>query len=99
MLCYSETMTRIGVRELRQHASRYLDKVKAGETIEVTERGELVAILVPPTDARSARDRAVGSRRLLPAAAAWRLPVRRAVVAGEDTASDTLAALRDERLG
>ena len=29
------TMERIGVRELRQHASRYLDRVKAGESIEV----------------------------------------------------------------
>lgn len=45
-LCYME---RIGVRELRQNASRYLDRVAAGETIEVTQRGELVARLVPPT--------------------------------------------------
>ena len=36
-------MERIGVRQLRQHASRYLDRVKAGETVEVTERGRLVA--------------------------------------------------------
>jgi prevent-host-death family protein len=92
-------MTRIGVRELRQHASRYLDEVKAGGRVEVTERGELVAILVPPTDARTARDRAVGSGRLVPAAGAWQLPVRRAAVAGEESASDTLEALRDERLG
>ncbi|HVQ99826.1 MAG TPA: type II toxin-antitoxin system prevent-host-death family antitoxin, partial [Mycobacterium sp.] len=40
-------MERIGVRELRQHASRYLDRVKAGESIEVTERGTPVAVLVP----------------------------------------------------
>lgn len=45
-MCYME---RIGVRELRQNASRYLDRVAAGETIEVTQRGELVACLVPPT--------------------------------------------------
>jgi prevent-host-death family protein len=40
-------MERIGVRELRQHASRYLARVRAGETIEVTDRGRLVARLVP----------------------------------------------------
>jgi prevent-host-death family protein len=45
-MCYME---RIGVRELRQNASRYLDRVAGGETIEVTQRGELVARLVPPT--------------------------------------------------
>ncbi|MGH8995261.1 MAG: type II toxin-antitoxin system Phd/YefM family antitoxin [Acidimicrobiales bacterium] len=40
-------MDRIGVRELRQHASRYLVRVAAGETIEVTDRGRPVAMLVP----------------------------------------------------
>lgn len=40
-------MKRIGVRELRQQASKYLQDVKNGETIEVTERGEPVARLVP----------------------------------------------------
>jgi len=40
-------MERIGVRELRQHASRYLARVAAGETIEVTDRGRPVGLLVP----------------------------------------------------
>jgi prevent-host-death family protein len=40
-------MDRIGVRELRQHASRYLERVVAGETLEVTDRGRPVARLVP----------------------------------------------------
>jgi prevent-host-death family protein len=42
-------MDRIGVRELRQHASRYLDRVAHGETLEVTDRGRPVARLVPVT--------------------------------------------------
>jgi prevent-host-death family protein len=37
----------IGVRELRQNLSRYLTRVKAGETFVVTERGRGVARLVP----------------------------------------------------
>ncbi len=40
-------MERIGVRELRQHASRYLARVARGETLEVTDRGRPVAMLVP----------------------------------------------------
>lgn len=40
-------MRTIGVRELRQHASRYLREVERGETIEVTDRGRPVALLTP----------------------------------------------------
>ena len=42
-------MRTIGVRELRQNASRYLEQVAAGETIEITDRGHPVARLVPIT--------------------------------------------------
>jgi prevent-host-death family protein len=42
-------MDRIAVRELRQHASRYLDRVAQGESLEVTDRGRPVARLVPIT--------------------------------------------------
>lgn len=35
------------MRELRQNASRFLDRVSRGETIEVTDRGRPVARLVP----------------------------------------------------
>lgn len=37
----------VGVRELRQNLSKYLDRVKAGEALTVTERGRVVARLVP----------------------------------------------------
>ncbi len=37
----------VGVRELRQNLSRYLERVKHGETLTVTERGHEVARLVP----------------------------------------------------
>jgi prevent-host-death family protein len=40
-------MEHIGVRELRQHLSRYLDRFVKGETLEVTDRGRPVARLVP----------------------------------------------------
>ncbi|MGH2853533.1 MAG: type II toxin-antitoxin system prevent-host-death family antitoxin [Solirubrobacteraceae bacterium] len=37
----------VGVRELRQNLSKYLARVKEGETLTVTERGHEVARLVP----------------------------------------------------
>jgi antitoxin (DNA-binding transcriptional repressor) of toxin-antitoxin stability system len=36
----------VGVRELRQNLSKYLERVKEGETLTVTERGKEVARLV-----------------------------------------------------
>ena len=37
-------------RELRNRSSEVLRDVQAGETIEVTNHGEIVAVLVPPSD-------------------------------------------------
>jgi prevent-host-death family protein len=40
-------MISIGIRELRQRASQYIDRVRRGDTIQVTDRGRPVALLVP----------------------------------------------------
>ncbi len=37
----------MGVRELRQNLSVYLDRIKDGESLDVTERGHVVARMVP----------------------------------------------------
>ena len=88
-------MDRIGVRELRQHASRYLARVKAGETIEVTDRGRLVARLVPAAPADSARERHVATGLLIPGKGnPLRLPTRRPVTGSSE---DVLDDLRSER--
>jgi prevent-host-death family protein len=39
-------MERVGIRELRREASAVLRRVAAGETVEVTDRGRPVAVLV-----------------------------------------------------
>lgn len=88
-------MLRIGVRELRQNASRYLAQVKAGETIEVTERGVLVARLVPLQRSESARDRLVAAGKLVPGTGSRLLPPP-LVVEGPPTDA-VLGELRDER--
>lgn len=64
-------MISIGVRELRQHASRYLREVKRGETVEVTDRGEPVARLVPIPEQESTFDRLVAEGRIRPARGDW----------------------------
>jgi prevent-host-death family protein len=39
--------TRVGMRELKNRLSKYLRRVKAGETIVITERGKPVGQIMP----------------------------------------------------
>jgi antitoxin (DNA-binding transcriptional repressor) of toxin-antitoxin stability system len=77
-MCYMNAMTmtarhrmpingRVGVRELRQSLSVYLARVIAGETFDVTDRGQLVAMLVPVRPGMTLVDRLVASGRATPA--------------------------------
>lgn len=43
-------MTDIGIRELARSVSATLKRVKAGETLYLTERGERFAVIKPITD-------------------------------------------------
>ncbi len=40
-------MERIGIRELQQHASRWVRRAARGDSLEVTDRGRPVALLIP----------------------------------------------------
>jgi prevent-host-death family protein len=60
-------MEAIGVRELRQHASRYLARVEAGEELGVTNNGRLVARLVPVREAERSREALIEAGVLIPA--------------------------------
>ncbi len=87
----------VGVRELRQNLSVYLRRVKAGESVEVKERGRRVAVLAPVGAKASVLDRLVAAGRATAATQdllalgppLGRRPSRRA--------SRALAGLRDER--
>jgi len=46
-MCYMDAVDQVGVRELRQNLSVYLARIAQGETLEVTDRGQPVAILAP----------------------------------------------------
>lgn len=57
---------RVGVRELRQNLSVYLERVVAGETLQVTDRGRAVAMLVPLPHAATTVERLVAAGRATP---------------------------------
>ena len=83
----------VGVRELKQHLSEYLERAARGETIRVTDRGQAKAILGPlPGTERLAAGIAEGWIR--PAAQAPRSVFVR--VRAQRTTTDVLSEDRDE---
>jgi prevent-host-death family protein len=52
---------RIGIRELRQHASVYVDLAERGYTVDITNRGRLVAQLVPVREPDSPMERLIAA--------------------------------------
>jgi len=61
----------VGVRELREQLSAYLDRAHHGETIEVTDRGTPVAMLVPIPEERRILAELIASGQLRPAKRQW----------------------------
>ena len=49
----------VGAFEAKTNLSKLLERVRAGERITITKRGEPVAVLVPPREARKERTRDV----------------------------------------
>jgi|SRR5215813_510192 len=67
-MCYVRYRTGdVGVRELRQNLSVYLRRVKAGQTLEVKERGQRVAVLAPAGAKATALERLIAAGRATPA--------------------------------
>src|SRR5262245_53744689 len=56
-------VTTVGIRELKNQLSRYLKRVRAGERLVVTERGQPVAVIAPPPTS-TAEHRIEGMLRL-----------------------------------
>lgn len=59
-------MTRVGLRELHLQTAKCIERVRAGETIEVTDRGRPVAMLTPIPERESTYERLVRKGRLIP---------------------------------
>jgi prevent-host-death family protein len=92
---------RIGIRELRQHASVYVDLAEKGYTVDITNRGRLVARLVPAEEAESPLERLIAAGVLRPAEEPGNLlniEPGPPVPPGQPTISEILQELREDRL-
>jgi prevent-host-death family protein len=96
MMFYTWPMDRVGVRELNQNTSQVIDRVRRGETIEVTERGHPVARLVPISRATAALDRLVAEGHATPPTVGGPIPMPPLLGDPSVRATDELIALRDE---
>ncbi len=56
----------VGVRELRQNLSRYLDRVKDGERLVVTDRNRPVAMLRPIEEEEDSLERLIAAGLVRP---------------------------------
>ena len=81
----------VGIRELRDHLSRYLERVRAGEEVVVTDRGSAIARLLPMNGERTI-DRLIREGRVMPAKQPKRKAPRPIRTAG--TVSDLVADQR-----
>ena len=95
------TADRVGVRELRQNLSVYLDRVKEGERLEVTEHGRPVALLVPLPPADDQIARLVAEGKMIPAKGSLRdwlreHPPLKLELPGGRTLTQILLEMRDE---
>lgn len=85
----------VGVRELRQNASKVLDQVKDGAIIEITEHGVPVARILPIT--KSLYDEYIESGLIKPARNPdWRPHPGRAKMPGSKTSTQVLMEIRAE---
>jgi prevent-host-death family protein len=89
--------TRIGIRELRQHASIYVDLAEKGYTVDITNRGRLVAQLVPVSEPGSPLERLIAAGIIEPAdegGGVADLDPYPALPAGQPTASEIMGQTR-----
>ena len=90
---------RIGIRELRQHASVYVDLAEKGQTVDITNRGRLVARLVPAKEPESPLERLIAAGIIEPAEEPGNLldvdPLP-PLPPGKPTATEILLQMREE---
>jgi prevent-host-death family protein len=90
---------RIGIRELRQHASVYVDLVERGHTVDITNRGRLVAQMVPVKEPDSPLERWIAAgvvERAEESGSLLEIDPYPALPPGRPTASEVLGQIREE---
>ena len=83
-------------QRLNQNTSQVLARVSRGETIEITDRGHLVARLVPVAGETSTLARLVASGRAVAPIAGGPVPLPPQLGDPEVSAAAELAAMREE---
>ena len=58
-------MTEIGIHETKTHLSRLLKRVEKGESFSITNRGKVVAVMMPPGDACPASSKSADVQSLV----------------------------------
>ncbi len=86
-------MADVGVRDLKQHLSEYLDRAERGELVRVTDRGRPKALL-GPLPGRARVEEGIAAGWITPASGGVLGPARR--WRGRSPVLDALAEDRDE---
>lgn len=93
-------MDSVTVSELNRQTARVLDRIKAGESLEISEYGRPVARLMPaaPTTGAPLLDRLIAQGRAVPAANPGPIPPTppRDAPEADVSLSGTLAEMRDD---
>lgn len=87
-------MSKVPVRELNQDTAGVLARVKRGEEIDITERGSIIARLVP-TQPHPVSD-LIASGKLRPPATRGPVPRPTGPIRTDNEAGELLRELRDE---
>lgn len=96
-MCYMAKRASVGIREIRQNLSVYLDRVKAGESLEITEHGTPVAVLAPLPERSTLIQRLVAEGRATPATLPWDTMPPPLDLKLERPLSEILDELREDR--
>jgi prevent-host-death family protein len=89
-------MEQIAVRELNQHTSKVLARVRRGETVEVTDRGVPVARLVPVSAEEGVLGRLVAEGRAIAPTTTGPIPMPPVLGDPEVNVGNEIAAAREE---
>jgi len=91
---YDGNVSEVPVRELNQNTAGVLARVKAGEPIEITERGRVIARLVPVQEQPLAEW--ISSGKLRPATLSGAAPRPSGRIRTDQEAGKLLRRLRDD---
>lgn len=87
-------MTQVPVRELNQDTAGVLARVKNGEEVEITERGSVIARLVPAQP--SPVSALIAAGKLRPPTVTGAIPRPKGPIRTDHEAGDLLRQLRDD---